>query len=66
VDASGVQFATVDGFQGREADVVIFSCVRCGRLANAFAWMHAGTSVTIWPKEAQALSFNMCELVAPT
>ena len=26
VDA--VQFATVDGFQGREADVVIFSCVR--------------------------------------
>ena len=23
-----VQFATVDGFQGREADVVIFSCVR--------------------------------------
>ena len=32
----GVQFATVDGFQGRECDVVLFSCVRwgpCWRLA---------------------------------
>jgi len=26
--AEAVQFATVDGFQGRESDVVIFSCVR--------------------------------------
>ena len=25
---AGVEFATVDGYQGREADVVIFSCVR--------------------------------------
>ena len=27
-DAS-VEFSTIDGFQGREADVVLFSCVRC-------------------------------------
>lgn len=25
----GMEFATIDGFQGREADVVLLSCVRC-------------------------------------
>ena len=40
--AKGIEFGTVDGFQGREADVVIFSCVRAQPEAVAAAAVAAG------------------------
>lgn len=31
---SRITVSSVDGYQGREADVVLFSAVRCGRAAE--------------------------------
>lgn len=45
--AANIEFGTVDGFQGREADVVVFSCVRAqpGAAASAAAALagHGGS-----------------------
>lgn len=49
-----VHFATVDGYQGREADVVIFSCVRCGHWRYRPATLQLRYRTACWQAAMQS------------